>query len=711
MSRIVTLCRIAACAVFLLASATEPAAAATSSTLVNFNSRGDQIVRFDTDGNAVDAHDGQIAQFGDTYYLYGTSYDCGYRWTINSDFCGFKVYSSPDLVHWTDRGHVVQPRSCAHCFRPHILFNPETRKYVLWTNDDSAPDAYRVYTNDSPTGMFTEQDPPRLAERAFFQGDFTLVRDPADGRAYIVHSHNFKFRIEQLTADYLTSSGRHATAEPGFPVEAPAMFERDGTYYITMSSPACGYCTGGPTGYITAPSPLGPWTGTPAWQIERDALQVMGTTGSGLSKAGAGWTDYTFSIDVTPSQTGGEGSPVQAGWLARMSDAGSGYAFLLSDYPYTSPRAPGYLVFLKYPGGERDAVIQPLPFPVDGGRRYHVATTVAGDTLSVAVDGRTVATLTDSTYTAGKVGFAAYSPHAPWGYLAASFDNVKVTGPDGTVLLADDFSAGLDRWNAGTQPVPHLISSNSCGGQPSFVTPLQQRRGGSIYLFGSDLWNGHHNEGPANYFWGRLRFGADGAIEPIECSPSTRVDLARGHRGRQAPTPVADQTSGVEDFSVACTVEDDTALMQTFTAGRTGTLRELRLTAFQQTTPVQRPAGSANVHNIVGSPVDAPLTLRLVTITRHGGIGDVLARREFGADTVGWSARELVMPADVRVARGARYAVIASSTTSQGCYGVAESVADPYPRGYAAVSTDGGQTFTARPARDLKFRTIVSGRR
>ena len=61
-----------------------PASAATSSTLINFNGSGQQIVRFDTNGNAVDAHDGQLARFGNSYYLYGTSYDCGYRWTINS---------------------------------------------------------------------------------------------------------------------------------------------------------------------------------------------------------------------------------------------------------------------------------------------------------------------------------------------------------------------------------------------------------------------------------------------------------------------------------------------------------------------------------------------------------------------------------------------------------------------------------------------------
>src|SRR5258708_34625094 len=107
------------------------ASAATTSTLTNFNSSGQQIVRFDTNGNAVDAHDGQLARFGDTYYLYGTSYNCGYRWTINSSFCGFKVYSSPDLVHWTDRGFVVTPYQCSLCFHPHVIYDPVTSKYAL----------------------------------------------------------------------------------------------------------------------------------------------------------------------------------------------------------------------------------------------------------------------------------------------------------------------------------------------------------------------------------------------------------------------------------------------------------------------------------------------------------------------------------------------------------------------------------------------------
>ncbi len=121
------------------------AAAGYTATVTNFDANGDQVVRFDTDGNAVDAHDGMIALFGGTYYLYGTAYDCGFSWqTTGTPFCGFKVYSSTDLVHWTDRGLLFDPTgsvwqtrcngSTYGCFRPHVVYDAGTGMYVLWVN-------------------------------------------------------------------------------------------------------------------------------------------------------------------------------------------------------------------------------------------------------------------------------------------------------------------------------------------------------------------------------------------------------------------------------------------------------------------------------------------------------------------------------------------------------------------------------------------------
>jgi glycosyl hydrolase family 43 len=680
------------------------AAAATASTLVNFNSSGQQVVRFDTNGNAVDAHDGQLARFGDTYYLYGTSYDCGYRWQINSSFCGFKVYSSTDLAHWTDRGFVVQPYQCGDCFRPHVIYDPATSKYVLWTNDSStAPGDFRVYTSDSPTGPFTQQALPTLAF-SDCGWDFGLYQDPATGRGYMVDTDcpdgAKGLVVQQLNPDDLSADGQYTVIHMPDPVESPAMFSRNGTYYITMSDPTCGYCTATGTGYLTARSPLGPWSGAATqspWTIANGALHVTGGE-IGVSAAGATWTDYTFAADVTPLQTATQNgvSYAQAGLVARMSDAGSGYAFLLSNYPYTSPAKTGYIAFVKFSNGSPVSV-QPvaLPFAVTGGTAYHVAITVSGSTISAAVNGTVVDTVTDASYTEGKVGFREFGANNE----QAIFDNVSVTAPDGSVLMTDDFSGGLAQWDAPPTSISsHLISTNSCGGQPAFVAPPVPQAGGSpLYLYGSDLWDGSPNEGLANYFWAPLRFGPGGVIEPIDCSPSVSVDLAVGKPGQQAPVPGLDQSSGVDGFTTACDIAGSTERMQTFTAGRTGTLAQVRFTSFQEATPAW-----------TGQPPDAPLTLRLVTLTAQGGIGQVLATQSFATSSVGWSPRNLEMTPDVPVTGGTSYAIVASSATSQGCYGITVNDANPYPGGYAASSSDGGQTFTAQPGSDLKFLTVVS---
>jgi hypothetical protein len=676
----------------------------TTSTLVNFNSAGQQSVRFDVNGNAIDAHDGQLARFGGTYYLYGTSYDCGYRWQNNSTFCGFKVYSSPDLVHWTDRGFVVPGYQCADCFRPHVIYDPATRDYVLWTNDSStaAPGDFRVYTSSSPTGPFTQQALPTLAY-GNCGWDFGLYQDPATGRGYLVDtdcSDNHQgLVVQQLAPDDLTSDGQYDVIHMPGPVESPAMFYRNGVYYITMSDPTCGYCTATGTGYLTATNPLGTWSGssaTSSWTIENGALHVNGG-GIAVSAAGATWTDYTFAADVTPLQTATTNgvSYAQAGMAVRMDAAGNGYAFLLSNYPYSSPAQPGYLTFVSFAGGNATTV-RPfaLPFAVTGGTSYHVAITVSGDTISASVNGTAAGSVTDGTYAQGGVGFRQYGPNNE----QATFDNVSVTAPDGTVLLADDFSGGLGQWNPPPPVIAsHLISTDSCGGQPSFIAPpIPGADGRPIYLYGSDLWDGSPNEALANYFWAPLSFGPGGVIEPVTCAPAVTVDLAVGRPGRQAAVPGLDQSSGIDGFTTACDIAGDSERMQTFTAGRTGTLAQVRLTAFQEATPAW-----------TGQPPDQPLTLRLVTLNANGGIGQVLATQSFPVSAVGWSPGNLEMTPGIRVTRGESYAIVASSAASQGCYGIAVSDANPYARGQAAASSDGGQTFTAQPGSDLKFLTVV----
>jgi hypothetical protein len=137
----------------------------------NFTADGKQITRFDNLGNAVDAHDGEIAYFEGTYYLYGTSYDCGFEWNNKTaPFCGFKTYSSKDMVNWKDEGFMFDAKTplwqsrcdgkTYGCFRPHVVYNKKSKNYVLWINVYDNVSGYRVFTGKSPIGPFTEVAEP-----------------------------------------------------------------------------------------------------------------------------------------------------------------------------------------------------------------------------------------------------------------------------------------------------------------------------------------------------------------------------------------------------------------------------------------------------------------------------------------------------------------------------------------------------------------------
>jgi hypothetical protein len=250
-----------------------------SAQIKNFNSEGKQITRFSTLGDVVDAHDGEIAYFDGTYYLYGTSYDCGFQWgNKTAPFCGFKSYSSEDMVNWTDRGFLFDAKTPVWqsrcdgktygCFRPHVIYNTKTKLYVLWINVYDNVVGYRVFTSKTPVGPFNEVTEPRLAVNSDMpaaglnNGDHDTFIDD-DGTAYLAYTDwrtKGTIVIEKLSADYLTGTGETAKGITDGETEAPGLFKRKGIYYVVYSDPNCGYCSGTGTSYRTAKSPLGPWS-------------------------------------------------------------------------------------------------------------------------------------------------------------------------------------------------------------------------------------------------------------------------------------------------------------------------------------------------------------------------------------------------------------------------------------------------------------------
>jgi hypothetical protein len=84
--------------------------------------------RRDIEGTIIDAHDGCLHKFGNTYFFYGTTYG-------KSDGFGksnyYRCYSSPDLVTWKLEGDVFQDPPPGVYYRPYVVYNVRRGKYVL----------------------------------------------------------------------------------------------------------------------------------------------------------------------------------------------------------------------------------------------------------------------------------------------------------------------------------------------------------------------------------------------------------------------------------------------------------------------------------------------------------------------------------------------------------------------------------------------------
>jgi hypothetical protein len=701
---------VLAVAIAAALAATAPAGAADAgqSTIVNGDAHGPAL-RFDVDGNAVDAHDGEIQRFGTRYFLYGTSYRCGFEWQRpGSPFCGFRSYSSPDLVHWTDEGPLFDAATATWqgrcdgrtygCYRPHVSFNPATGRYVLWINSYDVGVGYHVFESGSPEGPFTEVATPRLAVNGDIppglnNGDHELFAD-RDGTAYLVYTdwrRGGDIVVEQLDRRWTSGTGRFTRLDVSA-TEAPSMFRRGERYYITLSDPNCGYCTTG-TSYFTASAPLGPWHGRAepdSWRVENGELIVDGG-GVGLSEAGAGWTDYDLSFTTVPLQTGGGGRYAQAGWVFRASSPGDGYAWLLGNYPHPGAEGGNLTKVVLSGGAVTSAQVVKLPFAIQGGRRYAIETRLRGNRITTLVDGTVVDETTDATYLAGRVGFRESGGSDS---ESARFDDVRVTAPGGTTLLTDGFDGDLSGWD---RPPPRergvRISEDSCGGQPADVAELPAR-GGKRYLFQSDRWNNAApNEALAMHYWEPLRFTADGAIEPLRCGAAYDLPLAGVKPGADAAPAELDQTAGTSGFRPYTDIARNVGRAQTFVAGRTGTLSRVAYTTHQ-----------------AGHP-QAPLTIRVAALDAVGRPASVLYERTVSPAQIGWAPAELAVEPGVPVEAGHRYAIalLAPGATSGG-YGLAYSDADPYAGGGALYSSDGGVTWRAETGRDLKFETSVVAR-
>ena len=206
------------------------------------------------------------------YYIYSTTdgYPGWGGWTFN-------VFSSTDLINWTDEGQVLDVKSDqvkwarGNAWAPaaiEVKQKDGSYKYYLYFSADAGNrKEIGVAISDSPTGPFVDAGAPIVSDSPVGHGqqiDVDVFQDPKSKKYYLYWGNGYMAGAE-MTSDLMgikKETIQVMTPEGGSLQtwkfrEAPYVFYRKGTYYFLWSVDD----TGSPNYHVcygTAKSPLGP---------------------------------------------------------------------------------------------------------------------------------------------------------------------------------------------------------------------------------------------------------------------------------------------------------------------------------------------------------------------------------------------------------------------------------------------------------------------
>ncbi len=268
----------------------------------------------DNKGVHINAHGGGILFHNKTYYWFGEHKIEGDEG--NKAMVGVHVYSSKNLTQWKDEGialSVVDDTTSLlvkGCIieRPKVIYNKKTKTFVMWFHHELKGQGYKaaltgLAISKKITGPYqyiksvnpnaghwpmnfsdsfkksdaqinvegmkwkSPEGQKLVAEGYFVRRDFSkgqMARDMTlyvdeDDKAYHIHSseNNQTLHFAELTDDYQNFTGKYTRVLEGKANEAPAIFKKDGKYYMISS---------GTTGWDPNPARLsvadhiqGPW--------------------------------------------------------------------------------------------------------------------------------------------------------------------------------------------------------------------------------------------------------------------------------------------------------------------------------------------------------------------------------------------------------------------------------------------------------------------
>jgi len=522
---------------------------------VNINNT---TLRRDIDGNIIDAHDGRLIKFGDTYYLYGTAYG-------NTDGYGttnhFHCYKSTDLSAWTACDDILNSPPAGVYYRPHVIYNAATKKYVLWYNwyQTLWSGQYGVAVSDTPTGPFTiVNENVNMKFIAKGLGDLSLFVDD-DAQAYVVFTTiaDHVITVEKLAPDYLSSTLTNSgTILPS--AEACSMFKRNGIYYV-LSDKMCQFCPEGSGAQVfMATNPLGPYSySNNINNLEKTkypaAAAIDGDRKGTLWGNSGGWSDNTIGYfpDILEITFNGTKS------ISEID------VFTLQDN-YTNPIEPTTaLTFTKY----GITAFEP---------QYWNGTTwkfISGSIVS------------DNNKVWRKIQFKAVSTTKIRIVVTGALDNfsrvVEMEAYENGVNVASKANGGTAK--ASSEYVD--ASDNIIHAQQTHIAEIATKTG-TAYLWMADRWGSRPDgiKGHDFQYWGSpLIFNGDGTIQKMSFVNTFSLDLSSGN---------TELPSTLQAQSLYCYLNDNQQLVVNSAKNLNGQLRIMNLSGKALLTkPVQLSAG------------------------------------------------------------------------------------------------------------------------
>ncbi|MFJ4832475.1 RICIN domain-containing protein [Streptomyces sp. NPDC088747] len=298
---------VALCLALTAALATAGPAAAAPQTIAN----GTQFT--DTSGSSLHAHGGGVLKVGSYYYWFGEHRNA------DNTFQYVDAYRSTDLKNWEFRNHVLTRSSAselasANIERPKVMYNASTGKFVMWMHKENGTDYAEaraaVAVSDTVDGNYTWQGSFRPLG-THMSRDITVFVD-TDGTGYMISAarENYDLQIYRLTADYTGIAALVADPWHGGHREAPALFKRNGVYFM-LTSGATGWSPNQQQ-YATATSITGPWT---AMTNVGDSTTYGSQTAYVLPVQGTSGTSYLYMGDRWGNSFGGTVNDSRYVWL------------------------------------------------------------------------------------------------------------------------------------------------------------------------------------------------------------------------------------------------------------------------------------------------------------------------------------------------------------------------------------------------------------